>query len=224
MYSFIKRLFDFIAAIIALFILSPFFVIIVLILLLTGEHKVFYYQQRVGYLNKPFSIIKFATMLQNSPFIGTGSITVRNDPRVLPFGSFLRKTKINELPQLINVVIGEMSFVGPRPQMQADLFKFADEAIESMYKSKPGITGIGSVVFRDEEKWISSHNGDKHEYYKNYIAPYKGSLELWYLDNKNFYIDFCILFSTGWVILFPKSNIIFKLMPNTLPPRPSHLN
>ena len=164
--NFIKRLLDIFISIIALIILSPIFLICIIVLSFTGEGEVFYLQERLGFLNSKFFIIKFATMLKNSPNIGSGSITVRNDPRVLPFGRFLRKTKINELPQIINVLKGEMSIVGPRPQMVVDFEKFPENTRDEIYKSKPGITGIGSIVFRDEEKWISNHKGDKHVFYK----------------------------------------------------------
>ena len=104
MYPFFKRLFDLIVAGVAFIILLPFMLPIVIILLLTGEHYVFYLQKRIGYKNKYFNIIKFATMLKNSPNLGTGLITVRKDPRLLPIGGFLRMTKINELPQILNVL------------------------------------------------------------------------------------------------------------------------
>ena len=214
--SFLKRTIDFILAILALVILSPFLIPVCFILLLTGEHKVFYLQKRVGYKNSRFQIWKFATMLKNSPKIGTGSLTLRNDPRVLPIGKFLRKTKINELPQIINVLIGNMSFVGPRPQMEVDFFKFPKHVQEIIYNSKPGITGIGSIVFRDEESLISNSNEDPHEYYKQVIAPYKGELEIWYQNNLSFRTDFLIIFLTAWYIFFPNSKIvetIFKDLP-----------
>jgi len=124
--NFIKKLIDFILALIALIILSPILIPIIIGLLLTGEHYVFYFQKRVGYKNRRFQIWKFATMLKNSPNMGTGSLTVRKDPRILPMGNFLRKTKINELPQIINVLIGNMAIVGPRPQMEVDFFKFPE--------------------------------------------------------------------------------------------------
>ena len=155
MYSILKRIIDLVISFISLILLFPLFIIVTIILLITGEGEVFYLQERLGFKNKPFKIIKFATMLKNSPEIGSGSITLRNDPRVLPFGKFLRKSKINELPQIINVIIGHMSIVGPRPQMSSDFVKFPKHKRNKIYLSKPGITGIGSIVFRDEEKWIS---------------------------------------------------------------------
>ena len=161
-------------------------------------------------------------MLKNSPNIGTGSLTLRNDPRVLPFGKFLRKSKINELPQIFNVLLGNMSIVGPRPQMQVDFDKFPADIRDEIYKCQPGITGIGSIIFRDEEKWISDHQGDKHIFYKEKIAPYKAEVEIWYNENQSIFIDFKLIFLTAWVIFFPSSNIvenIFKLLPK----KPSHL-
>ena len=151
-YIFLKRLIDLLLAFISLFVLFPFLIITIIILLLTGEGEVFYLQERFGFNNKKFKIIKFATMVKNSPNIGTGSLTLRNDSRVLPFGKFLRKSKINELPQIFNVIIGNMSIVGPRPQMQVDFDKFPADKRNEIYKSQPGITGVGSIIFRDEEK------------------------------------------------------------------------
>ena len=220
---FIKRLLDLLISVIALIVLSPLLILSIIILRFTGEGQVFYFQERFGFLNSKFFIIKFATMLKDSPSIGSGSITLRNDPRVLPFGKFLRKTKINELPQIINVLKGEMSIVGPRPQMKIDFEKFPEVKRDEIYKSKPGITGIGSIVFRDEEKWISNYNGDKHVFYKEKIAPYKTELELWYLKNQSFLVDLKLILITALVIIFPKLNIVNKFFKN-LPRKPAHLN
>ena len=161
-------------------------------------------------------------MVKNSPNIGSGSLTLRNDPRVLPFGKFLRKSKINELPQIFNVIIGNMSIVGPRPQMQVDFDKFPADLRNEIYKSRPGITGIGSIIFRDEEKWISNFNGDKHKFYKEKIAPYKAKVEIWYYQNQSVFIDFKLIFLTAWVIIFPTSKIVEKVL-KSLPKKPSHL-
>lgn len=218
----IKRLFDLIIAVFSLLIIFIPLLLVIIILKLTGEGEIFYLQNRLGYLNKEFKIIKFATMIKNSPNIGTGSLTIRNDPRVLPFGKFLRKTKINELPQIFNVILGNMSIVGPRPQMKVDFEKFPHEKRNKIYNSKPGITGVGSIIFRDEEKIISDFQGDKHEFYKNKIAPYKTDVELWYLKNQSLIVDTKIIFLTAWVIIFPKSNNIEKVF-NSLPKIPNHL-
>lgn len=219
---FFKRLVDFLLAFIALIILLVVFIPVILILLFTGEHEVFYLQNRVGYKNTKFKIWKFATMVKNSSKMGTGSLTLRNDPRVLPFGKFLRKTKINELPQIVNVLIGNMSIIGPRPQMEVDFLKFPEHVQKVIYNTPPGISGIGSIIFRDEEKWISNAPGDKHEFYKNSIAPYKGELEIWYLKNVSLYTDLMLIFITVWVIVKPESEIVYSVFKD-LPARPEEL-
>ncbi|MDP2423207.1 MAG: sugar transferase [Bacteroidales bacterium] len=218
MYRFVKRILDVLIATMAMILLSPLFLLVILILLFTGEHEVFYLQERIGYLNRPFKIIKFATMVKNSPNIGTGSITLRNDPRVTKMGRILRKTKINELPQIFNVLAGTMSMVGPRPQMMVDFMKFPEHIRQVIYQSKPGITGIGSIVFRDEEKWISNYKGDYHEFYREHIAPYKGELEIWYRQHASIGVDLTLLFITFYVVVFPKSDVIFRVFQN-LPKR-----
>jgi lipopolysaccharide/colanic/teichoic acid biosynthesis glycosyltransferase len=209
-----KRDLDISFSLIALIILSPLLIPVVIILLLTGEHYVFYGQNRMGYKNKKFKILKFATMLKNSPNIGTGSITTRNDPRVFPFGRFLRKTKLNELPQILNILKGDISLIGPRPLMEVDFKKYDEEIQSKIYNIKPGLTGIGSVIFRDEQKLISETTMPLDEFYKQHISPYKGALELWYQDNLTFATDFKILFLTGWVILFSDSKLPQKMFKN----------
>ena len=217
-----KRWIDVVLTGVAIVVLSPLLVPVIVILLLTGEHYVFYGQNRVGYKNRTFKIWKFATMLKASPSLGTGSLTVRNDPRVFPFGRFLRNTKLNEIPQLFNILLGDMSVVGPRPQMEVDFKKFPDSVQEVIYDVVPGMTGIGSIVFRDEEKWITAHEGDKHEFYRDHIAPYKGELELWYQERLSFRTDFMLVFLTAWTIIFPESGLVHKIFRD-LPPRPDIL-
>lgn len=200
-------------------VLSPLLVPVMIILLLTGEHYILYGQKRVGYKNMQFRIWKFATMLKASPNLGTGSLTVKNDPRVFPFGRFLRKTKLNELPQIFNILTGDMSIVGPRPQMEVDFLKFPEHVQAVIYDAVPGMTGIGSIIFRDEEKWISAHEGDKHEFYRRHIAPYKGELELWYQKHISLLTDATLIFLTAWVIVFPHSGLVHKIFRD-LPPAP----
>ena len=217
--NFFKRIIDFILALIALICLMPFLLPVSIILLVTGEHEILYLQKRVGYKNRYFKIWKFATMMKNSANMGTGSLTVRNDPRVTPFGRFLRKTKINELPQIANVLIGNMSIVGARPQMEVDFLKFPEHVQKVIYDTNPGITGIGSIIFRDEEKWISNAKGDPHIFYKQHIAPYKGELEIWYQKHISFITDIKLIFCTVWVIIFSESEIPFKIFKG-LPKKP----
>jgi len=216
MYPFIKRFFDIVFALVALLLLTPLLLPIVIILRFTGEGYVFYYQRRMGYRNKYFDIIKFATMLKNSPNMGTGSITLRNDPRLMPMGKFLRKTKINELPQIINVLKGDMSLVGPRPLVDRTFNAYPEAIRDKVYQSKPGITGIGSIVFRDEEKLISESGMPPHEFYELVVAPYKGELEIWYNRHKSLWVDAMIAVLTVWVIVFPHSELthkVFKDLP-----------
>lgn len=223
MYKFLKYIFDVLLALIALVFVSWLFLPCILILWCTGEHKVWYLQKRVGYKNRMFSIFKFATMLKDSPNMGTGSITTRNDPRVLPFGRFLRKTKINELPQILNVLNGSMSIVGPRPLVEKGFLLYSEEVRERIYDLRPGITGIGSIVFRDEEKYLSVPGIDPQEFYKSKIMPYKGALELWYQDHISLETDAKLIFLTIWVILFPRTALPYKWLKG-LPPRPEFID
>jgi lipopolysaccharide/colanic/teichoic acid biosynthesis glycosyltransferase len=206
------RIIDILLSLLALLVLLPLFIPIIAILLLTGEHKVFYSQTRVGYKNQDFKILKFATMLSNSANMGSGSLTLKNDPRVLPVGSFLRKTKINELPQILNIIIGDLSIVGPRPQMQVDFEKYSDEVQRKIYNVRPGLTGIGSIIFRDEESLISvaSEKENPHDFYKRVIAPYKGELEMWYQAKRSLILDFQLIFITAWAIVIPETRLYEK--------------
>lgn len=223
MYRIVKRACDFVVAFLALAVLSVPLLIIMIALRFTGEGEIFYRQTRIGYQNKPFGIWKFATMLKNSPNMGTGSLTVRGDPRVTPVGRILRATKINELPQLINVLTGEMSFVGPRPQMQVDFDIYPEHVRETIYSVPPGVTGIGSIVFRDEELLLSQPGVDPREFYEKQIAPYKGELEMWYIRRKSLWTDLRLVLLTAWVVFFPQSTIVYRTFPD-LPPRPDWLH
>ncbi|NJB86667.1 lipopolysaccharide/colanic/teichoic acid biosynthesis glycosyltransferase [Lewinella marina] len=216
MYPAVKRFFDFVFALLALLVLSPLLIPIVIGLKLTGEGYVFYLQERVGYRNRLFNIYKFATMLKDSPNMKGGIITTAKDPRITPMGGFLRKSKINELPQLLNVLFGDMSFVGPRPVMQKSFDQYPPEVQEVIYNVKPGITGIGSIVFRDEEQLITAvrdRGGDTWAYYRDVIYPHKGRVEEWYQANQSFWVDLKILFLTAWVILRPESDLVYRAFP-----------
>lgn len=213
MYPFIKRFFDICFALVAIIILAPFFIIIICFLSITAEREIFYLQERVGYKNKPFNILKFATMLKNSPNIGTGDITVRNDPRVTVVGKFLRITKMNELPQLFNIVKGEMSFVGPRPLVQKGFDDYPEDIRFKIYDHKPGLTGLGSIVFRDEELLMTHCKGNPRTFYSNTIQPHKAKIELYYQQHSGLITDLKIIFLTVWIILFPKSNLTNRIFP-----------
>lgn len=215
MYHYIKRIFDIVSSLIAILCLSWLLIPIIIILVCTGEHEIFYKQMRVGRDGKLFGVLKFATMLKDSPNIGTGLVTTRNDPRVLPFGKFLRKTKLNELPQLFNILLGSMSIVGPRPMVQPDYDAYSEEAQQCYNDMTPGLSGIGSIVFRDEEYYISKAN-EPMAFLRNIIQPFKGDLEIWYHKNRNLWVDAKIIFLTVWAVLFPNSELVYKAFP-TLP-------
>lgn len=219
MYNLIKRLLDILISSFGIIILIPIFCPIILFLKFTGEGEIFYFQERVGLNNKTIKIYKFATMLKNSEQIGSGIYTAQNDPRILPFGHFLRKTKINELPQIINILIGDISLVGPRPLIRRtfELYKYNDQKIISTMK--PGLTGIGSIIFRNEEEILRNTDMELEVYYKNFITPHKANLEIWYKKNQNLLNDFKIIFLTIWVIFFKQSKlpkIFFKDLPENL--------
>ncbi|PNX52933.1 MAG: lipid carrier--UDP-N-acetylgalactosaminyltransferase, partial [Thermoplasmata archaeon M9B2D] len=201
------RFFDIFFSGLALIVLSPLLVPVAVVLRFTGEGEVFYVQQRVGLGGKKFGLIKFVTMLKDSPNMGTGTVTIKNDPRVLPFGKYLRKTKINELTQLINILKGDMSVVGPRPQDQRCFDVFSDEDKAEIVKIRPGLSGVGAIFFRDEEHLLEHAPGDKMEFYDLVLAPYKGQLETWYVKNISLVNYFKVILATVWVLLVPRSKI-----------------
>ena len=213
MYYLLKRTFDILSSGIAILFLSPILIPIIIGLKLTGEGYVFYKQERVGFKNKKFLIWKFATMLKDSANMPGGIMTTKKDPRITPMGGFLRKSKINELPQLLNIFFGNMSLVGPRPVMKISFEAYPKEIQKVIYNVKPGLTGIGSIIFRDEEELITevkNNGGDLWSFYKGKIYPFKGELELWYQKHKSFILDMKLIFLTAWVILVPNSKVYEK--------------
>tara|TARA_B100000886_G_scaffold335536_1_gene292761 strand:- start:332 stop:1012 length:681 start_codon:yes stop_codon:yes gene_type:complete len=217
-----QRFLDIIFSFTAIIFLIPFLVPIIILLRVTGENEVFYIQERVGINGINFGLYKFATMLKDSPNIGSGEITIKNDPRVLPIGRFLRKTKLNELPQLINILRGDMSIVGPRPMVPNTYLNYPDDDKLFLKSVRPGLTGIGSIVFRDEELFLEGHNDPKY-FYNEYIVPYKSSLEVWYVQNRNLFLYLKCIFVTIIVVLFPSLITIEKIFKD-LPKKPEELN
>lgn len=201
-----KRIFDLMLSTGLILVLLPLFLPLATILRLTGEGKVFYRQKRIGAGQQPFEILKFATMLENSPTIGTGDITLQNDPRVLPVGRVLRKTKINELPQLWNVLVGDMSIVGPRPLTPNHFNHYNDTDRKNIAVVTPGITGLSALVFRDEEKILSDRT-DPVAFYRDELVPIKASLETWYAKHASFRLDILIVLLTAYAILRPGSKL-----------------
>jgi len=211
----LTRAVDFVLSAIFISWVLPLWIIVIPILRFTGEGEIFYRQPRVGKDGKLFDLLKFATMLKNSPNIGTGELTVHNDPRVLPVGRFLRKSKINELPQLINVFLGHMSIVGPRPQTPRCFGAYTKAVQSELTKVRPGLSGLGAIIFRGEEKMMQNAT-DPVAFYDNVIMPYKGQIERWYIDHHTMKNYFLVIIATIWIILFPKSKIAwtwFKGLP-----------
>jgi lipopolysaccharide/colanic/teichoic acid biosynthesis glycosyltransferase len=216
------RLLDIVLSSIALLILSPLLIPITIILRLSGEGEVFFIQQRVGKNGKMFGLLKFATMLKNSPNLGTGTVTVKNDPRVLPVGRFLRKTKINELPQLLNILKGDMSVIGPRPQTLRCFNAFPPKSQEAIMKVRPGLSGIGSIVFRNEEDLLDKAE-DADRFYDEIIMPYKGELEEWFVSKQGVALYLALIFFTIIIVFTNKIDVNQKIF-QTLPQKPRELN
>lgn len=217
----VVRFLDIFFSSLALLILFPLLAPIVLILKFSGEGEIFFLQERIGKGGEIFKLLKFATMLKDSPNIGTGTITMKEDPRVLPVGKFLRKTKINELPQLLNILLGDMSVIGPRPLTAETFDSYSAETQEIIKKVRPGLSGIGSIIFRAEEE-IMHRSLASVDFYFNIIAPYKGSLEKWFVSNKGIYVYFLAIFITIWAVIFPRTKIAWRVFKN-LPEPPVEL-
>ncbi len=201
-----KRLFDLFVSGMVLLLLSPILLLVSVILKITGEREAFYLQERIGFQGKIFFITKFVTMVKNSASIGSGDITLRNDPRVLPIGRILRKTKLNEIPQFWDVFVGKLSLVGWRPLMKRGFDDYPASVQTKIVQVKPGLTGIGSLVFRDEEGVIAlaqKKGLDVRMCYRDDIMAYKGELECWYIDNFSLWTDFKIVLATAISVLVP---------------------
>lgn len=221
--KYFKRLLDIVLSAIAIIVLSPFLLLVGLALLVTGEHEVLYLQERIGLHNKTFMTWKFVTMRKNSEKMAGGMHTTRRDPRVLPVGSFLRKTKLNELPQIVNILKGDMSVVGPRPLVKSTFDPYPDQVKQRIYNIRPGLTGIGSIIFRDEERLLSETTLAPADFYAQHISPYKGALELWYQENVSIRTDMMLVFLTAWAVVFPESDLVHKIF-RSLPEKPEYLN
>ena len=217
--KFLTRLADIFISLIGLVFLSPVLVLLGFVLRLTGEGHIFYWQTRIGIDGKVFNLCKFATMLENSPNLGTQTITLKNDDRVLPIGVYLRKWKLNELPQLWNVLIGEMSIVGPRPQPLRCFDAFSSEQKKIIMTVKPGITGIAAIFFRAEDSLMDGEHANL-DFYDNVIASYKGELEVWYIENASASMYLRVLVATVLSVMFPAGNTVWRFFPQIPTPPP----
>jgi lipopolysaccharide/colanic/teichoic acid biosynthesis glycosyltransferase len=200
----IKRFFDIIFSIIGLIFLLPIFLIVGVLIKTTSKGTVFYRGVRTGLHGKPFRIYKFRSMVTNAEQIG-GTTTADRDPRITKVGVFIRKYKLDELPQLLNVLIGDMSFVGPRPEVTeyTDLFNEEEKKILSV---KPGITDFASIEFHDLQSHVGTCNVD--EIFKQEILPRKNMLRLKYVREQSLTTDLYILFKT--ILLIVSKSLIRK--------------
>lgn len=215
------RFFDILFSGLAIIVLFPFMLPIMIGLKLTGEHDIFYLQERIGKGGKSFKVFKFATMMRNSASMPGGLVTLKDDPRILPMGKFLRKTKINELPQLVNIFIGNMSVIGYRPFVKKHYDLYSDEVKNEISKIVPGLSGIGSVVFRDEEDILHGFE-NPNAFHDNIITPYKGQLECWYVAHRTLANYFKLIFATVLVVVKPQCDV-WKKWFKDLPPVPENL-
>lgn len=216
-----QRFFDILFSFFALLVLSPLLIPIILILRMTGEGEVFFLQERIGLDGKTFKLFKFVTMLKNSPNMGTRTVTMKNDPRILPIGKFLRKTKINELSQLLNIFFGDMSIIGPRPLTLQTFSAYSLSTQNIVKQVKPGLSGIGSIIFRGEEDILHGEAGTL-DFYEKVIAPYKGALEEWFVNHQGLTTYFLAIAVTVWTVLFSGTTLVWKVFKN-LPIPPQNL-
>ena len=216
-----KRILDIVFSGLGMVLLSPLLLPLACLLKATGEGEVFYIQTRIGKNGNPYGLLKFATMLKDSLNMGSGEITISNDPRVLPLGKLLRKSKINELPQLWNILVGDMSVVGPRPMVPNTYANYPEKAQEILNTVRPGLTGIGSIIFRDEEILLDGRE-DPIGFYNKNIIPYKSELEIWFVENNSLWLYIKTIFVTAWVVIFPASKIADRVF-NGIPRLPESL-
>ncbi len=219
-----KRALDVLLSAVALVLLSPLLIVVAIVLRCTGEGYVFYRQPRVGRQGRMFHLCKFVTMLKDSPNLPGGVLTAKNDPRILPVGRILRAAKINEIPQLWNVLRGDMSLIGPRPQAREHFEIFPEHVRREIIKVRPGLSGVGSVVFRNEESILAMCDTDQKDFYANDIAPYKGELEIWYVQHRSLAIDLLLILVTIQVVLFPDTACCLKLLKDLPKPGSSALS
>lgn len=209
------RVLDLVFSLFALVALSPIFLVTALLNLMTGEHQILYRQVRVGRAGKEFEIIKFATMLKDSPNMANGGFVESGDIRLLPLGAFLRKTKINELPQLINVLRGDMSLVGFRPLAKASYKTAVDIGGLSSYIIQPGITSLASIVLRNEEKILADVSAsERQHFYDTEILPKKVIMDQWWKDNKSIYNYLMLIVLTIFALFLPHKLLPLKLLTN----------
>jgi lipopolysaccharide/colanic/teichoic acid biosynthesis glycosyltransferase len=198
-YEIKKRFFDFVASFFGLMLLTPIFVLAALWIKIDSRGPIFFRQERVGFQGVPFRIHKFRTMILDAEKIGK-QITVGADSRITAVGNFLRKYKLDELPQLIDVLVGDMSLVGPRPEVPKYIDCYSDDEKHDVLSIKPGITDNASIEFRDESELLASSK-DPEATYINEVLPKKIALYRKYVKERSFFGDVVIIFKTIFLII-----------------------
>jgi len=195
---FLKRVFDIVCSLILLVILSPVMLVLSLMIVCDSKGGVFYRQERVTTNGRIFKIFKFRTMVKDADKKGT-LVTVGNDSRITRVGKLLRKARLDEFPQLINVLLGDMSFVGTRPEVQKYVERYNNEMYATLLMPA-GITSTASIMYKDEDE-ILSNCEDVDETYINKVLPEKMKYNLEYIENFNFFYDIKIMFMTVWAVI-----------------------
>lgn len=215
-----KRMLDILCSATALIVFSPLLLVVAVVLRCTGEGCVLYRQERVGKDGRIFPLYKFVTMRKGSDSTPASLLSADNDPRVLPFGRLLRATKVNELPQLFNIFLGDMSLIGPRPQVKAHFDIYPDHIKQEILKVRPGLSGVGSVFFHDEGSILARSGKEVNRCYAEDIAPYKGALELWYVQHQSFWLDLRLIVLTVLVVLWRRSRCVARWLKDLPQPGP----
>ncbi len=194
-----KRAFDLIASVFGMLVLSPLFLVTALLVKLGGRGPIFYRQDRIGRNGITFSLIKFRTMVIDADRSGT-LITTKGDRRITSAGRFLRKMKLDELPQLINVLTGDMSIVGPRPEVAKYVEMFKNDYYNDILIIRPGITDYAAIEFRDEEAVLRGFPSPEEGYVRE-VLPRKIALYKKYVREMSFSTDLQLIFLTFWRII-----------------------
>ena len=200
----IKRFFDIVVSLILVIIFSPFLIIFSFLIWKQDWHSPFYVAPRVGKNEKIFKMIKFRSMIVNADKSGVDS-TSANDSRITPLGNFIRKYKIDELPNFFNILLGEMSFVGPRPNVKRETELYTIEE-KHLLTVRPGITDLASIVFSDEED-ILEGSLDPDLDYNQLIRPWKSRLGIFYINKRSFWMDIQLMFLTAVAIISKTKSI-----------------
>lgn len=203
---YIKRVLDLVLALIFAVILAPVYLILALAVVIDTGFPVFYRAERGGYRNQPFRIFKYRSMIKDADKIGGGT-TALNDSRITKVGNVLRKTKLDEIPQLFNIIKGDMSFIGPRPELIRYTSQYEGEEL-LIHRVRPGITDYSSIEFINLDEIVGGENAD--EMYEKYVLKRKNELRVKYAKTVSFTTDFKLLFITIWDVLKKIGRFVFK--------------